>query len=108
MRAYIGHIWEQQWGIHRRIHRPYRSSNRACIRAYIGHIWEHTWAIYGGIHGLYIGAAIEHIWAYTVDFQTIDAGARRVHCPVGQTAQWAKLSTGDLIFLLQGLALGAA
>ncbi len=38
MRAYMGHIWEQQWGMHARIYRPYGSSNGACMRVYIGHM----------------------------------------------------------------------
>ena len=79
IRAGIGHIWEQQWGMYTRIHShvwghiwaiyegihgPHGSSNGVCMRAYMGHIWGHTWATWEqqwGMHARIHG----HIWGHT-------------------------------------------
>ncbi len=42
--AHIWATWEQQWGMHARIHGPY-------MGAAMGHACAHTWAIYGGSNG---------------------------------------------------------
>ena len=63
--AHIWATWEQQWGMHARIHGPY-------MGAAMGHACAHTWAIYGGIHGPHgssngacMGAYMGHIWGHT-------------------------------------------
>jgi len=58
IRAYIGHVWEQQWGMHTRIH---------------GHIWGHTWATWEqqwGMHARIYG----HIWGSPIG----RAGRKRI------------------------------
>ncbi len=69
MGAVLGHAWahtwatwEQQRGMHGRIHGPHGSSNGACIRAYMA-IYRGIYGPHGSSNGAYMGAYIGHIGA---------------------------------------------
>jgi len=61
----MGHIWEQQWGMHARIYGPHGAANGAYMGAYMGHMGAamghacaHTWATWEQ----QMGHAYAHIW----------------------------------------------
>jgi len=40
------------------------AANGACMGAYIGHIWEQQWGMYARIYRPYMGAAMGHVCAH--------------------------------------------
>ncbi len=60
----MGHIWEQQWGMHARIHGPYMGAAIGHACAHTWATWEQQWGMHARIHGPYMGAVMGYVCAY--------------------------------------------